>query len=162
MTDQDDRRNQRPRRVIHDAREQAQAARNQVLSELVAGSGVSVESRRQLATATVQYWDVLREYRDAREDQWEEAGVDELANAIDETVPVEVPAPGDTGTTRTEERPALLSIEPWTIVEISKRLDELANDMGFAAHVAEADHRTEIDDDLMEEVREWQKQHLEA
>lgn len=156
----DERDDQRPRRIIYDIREQVQAARNEVYSELVGRGAVSLDSRRQLATATVQYWDVLREYRDEREDEWEEAGVDQLATAIGSTVAVETAAPGDTTATQTEERPALLSVDAQQILQISKRLDELANDLGFSASVSEAGHRTEIDEELIEEVEEWRQQNL--
>jgi hypothetical protein len=152
---------QRPKRVVYDARETVQAARNEVWGELVGHGSVSPHARRQLATAAVQYWDVLKEYGDEREDGWEEAGVDQLGELVGRTVEVAEPAPGDTSATETVKRPALLSVDPQQLIDVTKRLDELAKELGFAAAVAESGHRTKIDDELIEEVEAWRKQNIE-
>lgn len=141
---------QRPKRVVYDARETVQAARNEVWGELVGHGSVSPHARRQLATAAVQYWDVLKEYGDEREDGWEEAGVDQLGELVGQTVEVAEPADGDTSATETVERPALLSVDPQQLIDITKRLDELAKELGFAAATQD---RTPSDEPELSDLR---------
>jgi hypothetical protein len=123
----------RPKAVIYDARETMQAARNEAWNELISGSRVRYQTRLQLASATIQYWDVLREHRDDRAASWDNSGVDKLASLVGETRRVPKPTPGDTDATSYEEQPALLSIDPSEIIHISKQLDDYAKELGFAA-----------------------------
>jgi hypothetical protein len=129
----DERDDQRPKQVVYDARESVQAARNEVWGELVGRGSVSLHARRQLATAAVQYWDVLKEYGEDRTTEWEESGVDEIGELVGKTVQVPEPAPGDTSATDMVERPALLSVDPQRLIGVTKRLDTLAKELGFAA-----------------------------
>jgi hypothetical protein len=158
----DERQDVRPRQVIYDARERVQAARNQLFAELVGRGSVSLRSRRDLAIATVQYWDALGEFREDREEKWDDAQVDEIRSLIGTTVSTTRPAPGDTGALETIEQPALLAADPMELVEASKRLDTLAKDLGFAAAAKQSQHRTLIDNDLMEEVEAWRKAKMEG
>jgi len=129
----DERDDQRPKRVVYDARETVQAARNEVWGELVGRGQVSLHARRQLATAAVQYWDVLKEYGEDRSTEWEESGVDQIGALVGETVEVPEPAPGDTNANDTVQRPALLSVDPEQLIDVTKELDTLAKELGFAA-----------------------------
>jgi hypothetical protein len=138
----DERGDQRPKAVIYDARETVQAARNEVWDELIGSGQVSLYARRNLATATIQYWDVLREHRDDRTASWDDSGVDQLASLVGETRQVPVSTPGDTAAVSYQEQPALLSIDPSEIIHISKQLDDYAKELGFAAQPDSGNRQT--------------------
>jgi len=127
-----------PRRLVYMARHHMQAARNQYLSEMVQG-GVSPQTKRQLATAAIQFYDVLWEHREERivAEKWEELAVDQLKDALGSTVTVEQSVPGDTTNTRTVQRPAITQIDGQRIFEESKKLDQLAKELGFSAKIRE-------------------------
>lgn len=135
MSDRDDGDDPRARRLIMEIRHRVQASRNQVWHELVNYGGVSDSSKRDLATAAVQYWDVLSEFRDDRADEWDEEGVDDLKTLLTEEVPVEVPSSGRSRATNTELRPAIVQVQPTALIEATKRLDKLAKSLGFSAAV---------------------------
>ena len=124
--------------IVNSTKQHVQGVRNQFHRERVNG-GVSEETHRELATAALQYRDVLAEYSDenAVRERWEESGVDDLERLVGETRTVEVDAPGRTSNTRTAERPAVLATSPVAIYHATKKLDRLAKELGFAAEVAD-------------------------
>lgn len=122
-------------KLIRHAREQMQMARGDYYREKLNGS-VSLHTRRELARAAVQYYDVLWEYR-VRDQQikqaWEQSNVDLIQQLSDETAQVATDTPGDSPGSATAERNALVACDPDMVVELTKELDSLANEMGFAA-----------------------------
>lgn len=122
-------------RLIRHAREQMQMARGDYYREKLNGS-VSLQTRQQLASAAMQYYDVLWEYR-VRDQQikqsWEESNVDLIQQLNDDTTSVKVETPGDSPGNDTAERNALVACDPNLVIQLTKELDALANEMGFAA-----------------------------
>lgn len=126
------------KRVIFGTRERVQEVRNIYHRERVNGS-VSPATHRELATAALQYRDVLAEHSEEGvvRDKWEESGVDGLETLVGETRVVEVEAPGRTANTRTERKPAVLTVPHYQIYQATKALDTLAKELGFAASARE-------------------------
>jgi hypothetical protein len=151
------------RRIVQESREQMQAARSDYFSNKLAGN-VSLRVRHQLARAARQYYDALWEYRDRNpsiEAAWEESDVEYIEMLSNDTVYVDVDPPGDAPGNTSEERNALVAAEPEFVLRLTKQLDKIANEMGFAATTKEATPRTEITDQMIEEVEEWREANLE-
>jgi hypothetical protein len=149
MASDDDEGDAQPKTLIYDVRRHVQEVRSQFYEEQIGGS-VSLQTRRQLAAAAVTYYDVLWEHRDegAVGSRWDDAGVDWIRNALGATRTVQVATPGDTANTRTEERPALQAIDPTRVVDVTKRLDEIAKALGFTASTRDhtPDDEATVDD----------------
>lgn len=150
-------------RIVREAREQMQVARSDYFSAKLSGT-VGWKTKHQLARAVRQYYDALWEYRERNnkiKEAWEDSAVDEIPHLSNETTTVEVEAPGDSPSSNAVQRNALVAADPDLLIALSKQLDELANQMGFAAATKEVTERTEITDEMIEEVEEWRQANLE-
>jgi len=124
-------------RLVREARQQMQNARNLYWREKNSGNGsVSWDVRELLARRAAQYYDILWEFKDNKqtvEQAWDASDVEVINRLSTETKSVEVEAPGDTSNTKEVQKPALAAISPQRLVELTKQLDTLANELGFAA-----------------------------
>lgn len=125
-------------RLIFTTRERMQMIRNRFHAERVRG-GVTDETHRDLATAALQYRDVLSEHAEESvvREQWEQSGVDGLERLVGETQQIGVEAPGRTSNTQTVTQPAVLAVPAEEIYLATKALDSLAKELGFAAATRE-------------------------
>lgn len=124
--------------LVKEAKRQTLQARNQLRSEMIGSSHVSFESRKALAKAALAYRDTLWDYKDKRQNVaqgWDESDIDRLEELLHETSRVPVAAPGDTAANNYEERPALMTVDPWWLIGVTKQLDDIAANLGFLAHV---------------------------
>jgi hypothetical protein len=125
--------------LVREARQQMQNARNIYWREKTSGDGsVSWGVRELLARRAVQYYDILWEYKTERqsvEQAWEESDIETIQELANESQAVEVAAPGRTSNTKEVRKPALAALAPEKLVELTKQLDQIANDLGFAAGV---------------------------
>jgi len=135
-----------------------QAYREAQLADRVTGRHI-----KDLAVTAEQYRTVLYEFRDedALDPEWDERDLDWLDDYLGETVEVEVPGPGMTRNTQTESIPAIQTVDPERIVELTRNLDDVRRELGFAANVDESTPRTEIDDELLDKVEQWRQQNVE-
>lgn len=147
-------------RLILDAQQQMDQARTVYYQER-AENGVTAETHAHLHSSLLRYYSILRRYRDENhaEEAWTEYNLDALDDMIRGTEVVEEPTPGRGSGTRTVRRPKRVS--PELAVELSFTLDDIAKDLGFAAKATESTPRTEVTDELIEEVEEWRKQNLD-
>jgi hypothetical protein len=126
-------------RLVREARQQMQNARNHYWREKTSGSGgVSWGVRELLARRAAQYYDILWEYKEGKQSvaqAWDKSDVEHIERLAKDTRTVDVPAPGDTGNTQETEKPALAAMDPEALVGLTKQLDQLANDLGFGARV---------------------------
>lgn len=147
---------------IQEARRQAKDARRAARRELTREGSVSPATKAELGASLADYQDVLHPYRDddGLNNEWEErlpiSGIEEL---LGETIEREKTANKATGRTETVRFPKIVEISASTLIEQGKELDEIFTELGFAAKTSGSTHLTEIDDELMDEVREWQKNH---
>jgi hypothetical protein len=148
-------------RLIYEAREHLQAVRNQFWRERIRGAP-SRQVRRELAIAALQLYDVLYEHREDQvvKTDWEESAATELQQLLDETVQVRREAAGDTANGQTVARPAIMAVSPDRLLEITKELDDLAKKLGFSAATADGTARTEITEEMIEDVEKWRKANL--
>jgi len=136
-----DRDDPEPRRMIYDIRRRVQAARNQYWAEGV-DSNVSERTHRELAVATLQYYDVLYEFRDESvltDNDWPD--INELRDRVGKTVTKRTHSGVFGETTTTNEVPAVTMLPADRIVTMSKDLDDLAKRLGFSAT---ADSSTDV------------------
>lgn len=134
MSTDDDSDDVRPKQVVYDARERVIAARAELHAQREGRGGVPGNVRRELVVATVQYWDILQEFRNQRADDWPEE-VDWLEDYIGRSKRVLSKQPGRGGGLAYSERPALMTVPPDRIRAVSRKLDEFANSLGFAAPI---------------------------
>lgn len=150
-------------RLIREAKEEAFHARRQLRREQ---PNPTYETKLDVAAALADYQDVLQDYsdEDALDTEWDERVTVDLDRALSKTVAIEKPAghARNRQSTTTVEMPAVAQLSVDQLLAIAKELDQIAKELGFAAPVAESVHRTEIDEELIEEVEKWRKQNLEA
>jgi len=150
---------------IQEARRQAQDARRAVRREKTRKGSVSPRTLAELGAALADFQDLLHPYRDsdALDEQWDDRlPISNLEGLLNETVDQEVTANKATGRQVEIDHPQIINLNPAVLIEHGKELDEIFTDLGFAATSNESTHRTEIDDELMEEVKEWQQENLDA
>lgn len=133
--DEPNRGDSQARKVIHQARVEVHLARGEYNSAVMRNPNPSPDVVLNLAQAAEQYRGTLREYRDENvlSPPWDERNLDWIADYIGETVSVEVKAPGMTSNTKTEQRPAILTVNPERIKRLTHRLDDVRKELGFAA-----------------------------
>lgn len=152
-------------RLIREAKEEAWHARRALHRDLPNPSG---ETKWQLATALADYRDLLVDYRDedALDTEWNERAVDVdiIEKLLSQTTEVETTLNRRGHATQTKRVPLVMSdqVSGHFLIEIGKELDAIFAELGFGPTVEGSTHRTEISDELMEEVEKWRKQNLEA
>lgn len=99
-------------------------------NQLTHRQSITDELHRELATRVLQYADILRVFQ-TRVDDFPD--VDAVKQRMGQMEAFEVEAPGDTRNTTVEQRPAVLSIDPADLIQMTNRLDEVASDLGFGA-----------------------------
>jgi len=121
------------KQLIEQAEHDVQTARTQYWAERVSRGPVSLSTRQQLATAALQYRDVLLEYSDVNsvEELWDEHEIDSLEQLAHNSVTVNESVAGDTNAVQQVERPAIVAIDPKRLVDATHHLDEVALKLGF-------------------------------
>jgi len=159
MTNDDEQRTDR--KIIRTAREEAAAAVRQFNRARVSGN-VTLRVRRDLADAALNYYDALHDYRDeeALREPWEERGIIWLEEAASETVTVQQSLPRANGATKSVERRYLLAVDPAEIRDTIRELHDVAKELGFSPKAKQGTVRTEIGEELIEEVEEWRQNNL--
>lgn len=164
MAEQADSGDRRPKQIIYDHEMAALSAVREYRRFKLRPDPVPDHVVRELAERALGYREVLHKYReeDALDPPWEERQVHWIEQEQNESVTVEVPSARRNGNTRTVQKPAILAVDPEKLVDVVRRLEDIADELGFTATTTESTHRTEIDDDLMEEVEKWRKENLEG
>lgn len=149
-------------RLIHHYREQATAAVQRYNEARVRGD-VDERVQLDLATAALNYYNVLHEHRDeaALSEPWGERGIQWLEQAAQQSVVVEESLPRSNGATAASTKPKLLAVDPEAIKQTILELNDIAKELGLSIRIEESTPRTEITDEMIEEVDEWRKQNLE-
>lgn len=151
------------RRLIREAKEEAWHTRRALRRELPTPSA---EVKHDLACALDDYRDLLLDYKDgdALDTPWDEreVDVDVLDRLLTETT-TRVQHLNRRGSPRKETTvQRVADADPKLLFDIAKELDAIALELGFAAKPDESTHRSEITDELIEEVEKWRKRKLEA
>jgi len=150
-------------RLIREARIELQLARNQMLEEWASRGGVSTETKRTVAVATLKLRDCLHEVRDAEAiaDEWADSDLQQLDQLLHETVTTEEKTPGSGSNTRRVERPAIVAAPVSYLDDLSREIKDFAKDLGKGPSVNEQTPRTEITDEMIDKVEEWRQANLE-
>jgi hypothetical protein len=132
----DDSDDPQPKRMVYEMRERVQRARNIYWEEGVDGHR-STQTKKRLAAVTIQYWDVLFEFRE--ESVLEEGDFPDISRVrsrIGETTDVPAAAGGRSRGGGTKTVPAIAELSADELLELTERLDDLANKLGFGAATA--------------------------
>jgi hypothetical protein len=161
-----------PRRKLEAAMQEVAEYRREYIRASVSGVGGDQSLLRGFHAAVICYYCELRPYREEGEieDIWDEVvlwetadservqGLETLERWINATETHQVDQPGRGAATRPEQQPACLDGD--RLLRVSYVLDEVGKALDLAVPVPESTHRTEIDDELMEEVEEWRQKKL--
>jgi hypothetical protein len=125
--------------LIRQARIELQVARNRMFEERVGSGGVSQQTRRQLAVATLKLWDTLHEERDHRDikDQWASSEVGKLDAMLSETVEQAQETAGAGRNTATQTVPAIVAADIGWLDQVSREVKEIANELGKGPSVTD-------------------------
>jgi len=160
MSDED-RDDSQPRRLLYEMQKRLETVRRRVRREQ-AFTDVSENAHLQLAEAIVEYHDMLYKYRSEQAVSDEFPEIPDIRERMGETAYIMQQAPGDTDNQRPVKRPALLELSTQRLLDAARELEDVTLTLGFAPSAnAETTHRTEIDDDLIQEVEEWRQTNLE-
>ncbi|MFB6201301.1 MAG: hypothetical protein ABEI98_04750 [Halorhabdus sp.] len=132
------------------------------LAQLEEEPSPSGEMKRQVAVALNTFRKTLRPHRDedALETPWDERGVDIVEHWVHGEVEVEQQLNRRGKVTETVTVPKAYELPPHKLDAAFEELQAIAKELGNAAPVPESTHRTEITDDLVEEVESWRQQNL--
>jgi len=136
-----------PKRLIYEMRRRVQAARNQFWSEGVEGH-LSNQTHLELAKATLQYHDVLYEFRSSNaidESDWPD--ISPLRARVGRRIEREVDSAGRGRGKTTKTVPAVTEIPVEHIVELTEELDDLAKKLGFGAAERSVTEHNDIEHD---------------
>jgi len=137
-------------RLIREAKEAAFLSRRRLRKEQPAPSN---EAKRATAEAIADYYDVLRDYSDERalETPWDERFDVDPDSLLDETVQVAGSVNSRNGNAaELTTVPAAAALGARELIDISKELDAIAKELGFAAEAKQPTPNTEASkDDLM-------------
>lgn len=158
--DSDDR---QPKRVVYEHELAALAAIKEYRQWKFSDRPVPDTITRQLAEEALAFREVLHKYRtkDALDPEWGDRDIHWIDDYQNRTVLVEEPSPRRNSNTVTEERPAILTVDPERLIDVIRNLDDIADELGFSATIEESTPRVEINNELIEEVEEWRQNNLE-
>lgn len=161
-----------PRERLETAMQEVAGYRRDVLRMQQMDADTDERTLRGFQAALMNYYMELDLYRDESqlEEYWKEAelwrdgsgqwvtGFENLEhwNNSEKTINVRQP-----GLRRGATPQSVRSYMPPDIaIQISRQLDRAAKKLGFAAPIKESTPRTEINEELIEEVEKWRKQNL--
>jgi hypothetical protein len=141
----DDRGDPQPTRMIYDMRRYVQQIRNRFWEEGVDGQ-FSPRTKRDLAAAAIQYWDMLYEFRGEHVlEEGDFPDISPVRSRIGETTEVLSQSKRRGGGVGVERAPAVSELDDWYLLELTEDLDDLAKRLGFAANAREATPHDDID-----------------
>lgn len=120
-------------RLIREAKEEAFHARRQLRREQ---PNPSRETKREVAAAVADYYDVLVDYADERalKTEWDDRLDVDPDALLGETVTVEQSIDSaNPHATETVEQPYVIALSAEQLTSIAKELDSVAKELGFAA-----------------------------
>jgi len=149
-------------RAINEARADATMARRYLRRMMLQQGSVDAHAKVEAAEAAVALYDELKEHREksALERDWEESGIERLEEALGSTAMVPVESAGRSSNQQQEPRPAMHTVPTQDIINAIDTLCELCDTLGYGAPVDAATQRTEITDELIDEVGEWRQENL--
>jgi hypothetical protein len=154
MAMRDDGDDPQPKRMVYAMRERVQRARNIFWEEGVDGQR-STETKKRLAAVTIQYWDVLFEFRgESVLDEGDFPDITPVRSRIGETTEVPAMAGGRNRGGGTNTVPAIAEVSADELLAMTERLDDLANKLGFSASVNTETPMFGVDPDWEEESDE--------
>ena len=140
-----------PTRLIHDVQKDVKMTRWQYHRELTRRGGASTGTRRELATAALRYYDVLRPLQGKPVvDEEDYPDMRPITSRLGHEVRVTVPSQrlGVDETTTTV--PAIDELNPEYVILVINKLDEVAVTLGFGPSTADGVHNDEATHDDLE------------
>lgn len=149
--------------LVKVAQERLYTARERYYRDMLDRGHVSEQTRRELIQAAMEYRSELVQYADESivEEDWDESGIEWLADLLHETTTVPKEAPGRTSNPERTTRPAVMAVDPSYILEVTHELDHIAKKLGLGLNVTQSEPRTEITEEDMEKLEEWREANLE-
>lgn len=147
---------------INDVIIQALRAKRHYQKQASAGS-VNSETERIVRDATIDLYNMLRWWRDenAIEERWEDAGLPTLEQLLRQQRRRQTDSPSRLSSPGEETRQlAIADLSAADLIAFLDKMLDIARDLGFAPTVDHPTTRTEITDEMIEEVEKWRKANL--
>jgi len=147
MSDDDDGGGRRAERLIHEAREEAFAVRKLFTRQAVRGE-TDPETKRRLAAAAYEYWDVLYEHRDEMVlDEGDFPDIGPIESRLGQRVQMPAASARRGGGHTLRSVPAVNELDDWYLIRVTKQLDDCRKKLGFGATVREKTPHDDIGHD---------------
>ena len=122
-----------PARMIYDTRRHVQQVRNEFWREGING-GSAPGTKRELAAAAIQYWDMLYEFRsESILDEGDFPDISPVRDRIGEHVEVLAESKRRGKSKELKTVPAITELNDWYLLELTEDLDDCAKKLGFSA-----------------------------
>ena len=133
-----------PTRMIGEKRRRVQRLRDLYYKRTI-DQEVSGELVKELASVSLEYWSILREFRDLPAvDEEDLPDMGPIQSRLGETVQIVTESKRRGAGQTTEEVPAVQELNPQYLVEVTHELDDLAQLLGFGAAASADDVTDEI------------------
>jgi len=124
-----------PERMIHEMQRYVKQTRGKYVDEM-AQARLTTQTRRELATAAVKYWDMLHEHQDETIlDPGDFPDIEPIERRLGRHVETTVPSKRRGKTRATDDVPAIDELDPNYCVKVTRQLDKCAKKLGFGASV---------------------------
>jgi hypothetical protein len=125
-----------PKQIVYDHEMAALAAVRDYRRKKLGPNPVPDFIQQELAERALSYREVLRKYRKngSLDPAWEERDIHWIEGEQNRTVPVEVPSSRRNSNSRTEYKPAILTVDPERIVGVIRELEDISDELGFTAN----------------------------
>ena len=143
----DDRAANIPTRMIGEKRRRVQRLRDLYYNRTIE-QDVSGELVKELASVSLEYWSILREFRDLPAvDEEDLPDMAPIQSRLGQTVQVITESKRRGGGQTTQEVPAVQELDPQYLIEVTHELDDLAQLLGFGAEASADDVTDEISEE---------------
>ena len=162
MSSEFDDQNNAAKQLLDERQHRLEAALD-LLSREGADVTLKPETKREIVVHILNYHRVISKFAD--ESVLTDGDIPDISpirNRLGRTTEVVVESKRGGGDITTQQRPAVDELDVWYLEDVANQLETTAKKLGFWANVnAETTHRTEIDDELIEEVEAWRQSNLE-
>jgi hypothetical protein len=148
MSDRDD--DPQPKRLIYSMAEHVQTVRNNFWEQSINGRP-NEQTKRRLAAAAVEYWDVLYEHRNESVlNEGDFPDIEPVKQRLGKQIEASIESAGRKRGNTTKLKPAIVEVDDWYLVNLTKQLDDCRKKLGLAASVTDRPDTFGVDPDYEE------------
>jgi len=136
-----------PSQMIGKKRQRAAKLRDLYIRQSV-DNDVSNELIKELASVCLEYWSLLREFREEPAvDPEDFPNIKPLRSRLGDTTRVKTESKERGKSMRYKQVPAVLELDPQYLIEVTHALDDLSQKLGFGARATDTTEHDEVNQD---------------